>query len=110
MQVFYASSGRKDVQLFWATDRKMSLCRVRFEVPPLYSITDAALCRGMSKMALATDKGRLLLFSGRMENKLDPVDSPADEQVELKHLTKVVHQVLLARLIRSKSRRKFVRN
>ena len=45
-------------------------------------------------MITATDRGHLMVFPGVMENKINRVESLADEQIETKHIIKVAHEVL----------------
>ena len=48
-------------------------------------------------MIAATDRGRLFVFSGIVENRMSQVQSLAGEQVETKHIIKVAHEVLYTR-------------
>ena len=45
-------------------------------------------------MIAATDRGRLFVFPGIIENRMNQVQSLAGEQVETKHIIKVAHEVL----------------
>ena len=73
------------------------MSRLKFEIPSIgnYKVTDAVLGRGMHKIVVSSDKGRLIVFQAVVQDRLNDVGQLIDEQVESKHILKVAHEVIL---------------
>lgn len=84
-----ASSGLGEaLTLWWILDQKIRLPWIKYQFPGSnYILTDLAFCPRMSKVIVATQKGRLLIYEGQIQRFADM------GQMEEVVMVKVAHEV-----------------